>query len=369
MKNKTALPKGVWFQKKTLASGEVVRYGYLGRGPGMAALGKEGGPDFYLALAEALRRAPEEGKVSHLIWRYKSSEDFKKLRDLTRRDYLRQLDKVSAKFGRLTIAAMASPSISDHIFKWRDEMAKASPRQADYAVSVLSAMLKWSVNRGLISANRAAGVGDVYTPDRKEKVWTPEMEEALIKVAPAPIQRAAILALETGLSQEDLLVLPWSAVRGNLIVTKRLKNGTPAVIPISPKLKKMLDEAPRTATTILTTARGVPYNPNGNGLRSLFRLEQVEAKVLDRTFHDMRGTFITRRRALGWTAEETALCSGHKVAGEAGAQGSYVDREAVAIQNATRLWARFYRPKRERKLQTSQQTASPEGKAKPSISR
>ena len=358
---KTTLPKGVWFQKKTLSSGEVVRYGYLGRGAGMESLGREGSPDFHTRLAEVLHRRPQEGKVAHLLWRYKASSEFSVLKPLTQRDYRRQLDKVQAKFGSLTLEAMASPKISGHIFDWRDAMAKVSPRQADYAVSVLAAMLKWGVNRGLISHNRAAGVGDVYTANRREKTWTDAMEAAFMAVASDPIRRVAILALETGLSQEDLLVLPWSSLRGNVLVSKRLKNGTPVAVPISPRLAEMLAESPKTATTILTTASGRPYNPKGNGLRYLFRLATVQAKIEDRTFHDMRGTFITRRRSMGWTAEETALCSGHKIAGEAGAQGSYVDREAVAIQNATRLWARFYRPKRERNLQTHVQTDAPKG--------
>lgn len=364
MAKKTTLPKGVWFQKKTLASGEVVRYGYLGRGPGMQALGKEGSADFHFRLAEALRGAPEGGKVSHLIWRYKSSKEFAAKRPLTQRDYRRHLDKIQIKFGKLRIAAIESAAISDHIFRWRDDLAKASPRQADYTISVLSAMLAWCLKRGLVTHNRASGIEDVYTADRREKVWTEEMEAKFLEVATEPMKRAMILALETGLSQEDLLVLPWTAVDGNLIVTRRLKNGTPLAVPVSPKLAAMLEVAPRCHEFILTTSSGEAYDSAGNGLRSLFRKDRARAGITGRTFHDMRGSFITRRRALGWTAEETALCSGHPISTERGAQASYVDRLEVAKQSATRLWARYYRPKRERGLQTALQTASDNKAAK-----
>lgn len=351
------LPKGVWFQRKVLASGEVVRYGYLGRGSTMVSLGREGSPEFYMNVAVAVSRQPAEGHVSYLIWRYRTSAEFRKLAPRTQADYGRHLDRIATRFGKLTTAAFQLPQMADRLFRWRDELAEASPKQADYAIAVLSAMLRWGVNRGLIQHNRASGVGDVYTPDRREKIWTEDMEAALLAVAPAPIRRAAILALETGLSQEDLLVLPWSALRGNLIVSKRLKNGTPVAIPVSPALKAMLDEAPRSAETVLTRKDGKAFDPKGSGLRYLFRLATVKAGIEGRTFHDMRGTYITRRRSMGWTAEETALTSGHKVAGEEGAQGAYVDRETVAIQSATRLWARFYGPKRERGLQTALQTA------------
>ena len=363
MKSKTTLPKGVWFASKKLASGEVVRYGYFGRGPGMEALGREGGADFHFRLAEVLRRAPEEGKVSRLIWRYRSSPEFNALRDLTKRDYNRHLDKIHAKFGKVRIETLAAPQISDVIYAWRDKLAEASPRQADYTISVLGAMLKWCKKRGLITENRASGIEDVYKADRTEKVWTPAQEKQLIDVAPAHIQRAVILASETGLSQEDLLVLRWSDISGNVITANRLKNGNAAAIPISPRLAAMLAEAPRTAEVILTGARGAAMNPKGNGLRSDFALARAKAKIEDRTFHDLRGTFITRRRSMGWTAEETALCSGHKVAGEAGAQSAYVSRKEVAMQNAIRLWARFYGPKQERLVQTAKQTKAPKGKA------
>lgn len=355
MRSKTTLPKGVWFQKKTLASGEVIRYGYFGRGEGMQPLGREGGPDFHMNLAEVLRRAPEPEKVSFLVWRYKSSPEFKKLRPLTQRDYRRQLDKIQERFGKLSITAIQSPKISDVFYEWRDAMAKVSPRQADYAISVLAAMLTWCGKRGLVSHNRASGIEDVYKADRKEKVWTPEQEAALLKEAPAHIARAVILAAETGLSQEDLLVLRWADLKGNVIRAARLKNGTPAAIPVSPRLAAMLFEAPRKAETILTGARGNPMT--SHGLRSDFAIAREKAGIVDRTFHDLRGTFITRRRAMGWTAEETALCSGHKIAGEAGAQSAYVDRAEVALQSAIRLWARFYGLKQEQGLQTGMQTA------------
>lgn len=356
-----ALPKGVWFQKKRLATGEVIRYGYFGRGPGMQALGREGSPDFHATLAEIMRKTPQEGKVAFLIWRYKSSPEFEKLRPLTQRDYRRQLDKVQARFGGLGAGVMNLPQISDAIYRWRDEMAKASPRQADYAVSVLAAMLTWCVRRGLLEHNRASGVSDVYASDRREKIWSETQEAALLAAAQEPIRRVAILALETGLSQQDLLVLPKSAVRGNVLVSKRLKNGTPVAIPVSPKLRAMLDAMPASdSVTILTKENGLPWDTKGNGLRNAFRDACADAGVTGLTFHDMRGTFVTRRRMMGWTAEETALCSGHKVKGEEGAQSAYVDRASVAFANATRLWNRFYGPDSEQKLQTALQTAAGE---------
>lgn len=362
MRRKTELPKGVWFQKKELASGKTVRYGYFGRGPGTEPLGLEGSAEFHSRLAEAMSRAPVEGRVSFLIWRYLNSPEFKKKRPLTQRDYRKHLDAIKEKFGTLPLKAIASPLISDHLYKWRDELAQASPRQADYAVSVLSVVLGWGVRRGLLTANRAAGIEDVYHPDRTEKTWSEEQEAAFLAIASPSIARGYILAVETGLSPEDVYVIPWSAVQGNVLVGRRMKTGVPFAVPISPKLREMLDEAPHgDSVTILTKEDGFPFDPKGNGFRSLFRGYRIAAGIEDRTHKDLRGTFMTRRRAMGWTAEETALCSGHPIAGEKGAHGAYIDRATVAKASAERLWARWYGPQQEQKLQTGQQTATAQG--------
>lgn len=263
--SKATLPKGVWFTRKTLASGEVVRYGYYGRGPGMQALGKEGSPDFHLRLAEVIRKAPDDTKVSYLIWRYRSSDKFAKLAPRTRADYTKHLDRIQLSFGKMSKNAFEIPEISDRFYRWRDTLANDSPRQADYTISVLSAMLSWCVKRGLLSINRAAGIEDVYAANRSSSVWTDAEQDALMAVAAEPIRRASILALETGLSQEDLLVLPWSSVQGNVIVWQRLKNGTPIAVPISPALAACLAASPKglPLAPILTKADGLPFRRQG----------------------------------------------------------------------------------------------------------
>jgi integrase len=357
-KHRHGLPKHVWFQPKRLADGTLVHYGFYGRGPGSERLGREGSAEFHERLAAVLRREPEDGRVEKLIWKYKTSKEFEKLRPRTQADYRKQLDKISARFGKLRIEAMRAPEMAEHIYNWRDKLAETSPRQADYAISVLAAMLAWSVKRGLITHNRAAGVGDVYTADRRQKTWSTDAQAAFLKAADEPMQRAFVLAVETGLSQEDLLVLPWTAVAEHVIVSKRLKNGTPVAIPVSPELAAVLKAIPRDRSlTVLTKADGLPWDPKGNGLRAAFREARIASSVDGLTFHDLRGTFITRRRTAGWTAEEVALCSGHKIAGEQGAQSAYADRATIALANALRLAERHYGAKREQNLQTDLQTA------------
>lgn len=351
------LPKGVWFATKTLAGGVRVRYGYLGRPPGMISLGREGTAEFHGALAEALSKAPPEGTVASLVHSYRLSRAFTELELRTRSDYLRQLDKIKAHFGGLSLRAMAAPTMAEHIERWRDGLG-GSARQADYAATVLKLLLAWGLKKGRLTHNRAAGLEKIYSADRSEIRWTDAQLAAFAASASEPLVRAMVLAVETGISQGDLLSLTRAADLGDIVVGRRGKTKVPYAVPVSPALRAALDAAPRCdAIMLLTTVGGRPWTLSGNGFRDAWRLACAAAGVSGVTFNDLRGTFITRRRMMGWSAEETALCSGHPIAGERGAQRSYADRAAIAEANARRLHKAWYGPESERNLQTDLQTA------------
>lgn len=334
--SKRNLPKGVWFQKKRLSGGEVVRYGYLGRGPGTIRLGREETADFHAALAEAMRKEPPTHTVHNLIWRYKQSPEYRDLADRTRADYAKQLDKIQTVFGGLSLHAMAAREVATHIYAWRDSM-RDSPRRADYAVTVLSLLLAWGVKRGALDANRAAGVEKLYKKDRREMTWSGEQINAFLSAASEPMRRALILALETGQRQGDLIGLGWGNVEGDVIRLRQAKTGVRVAIPISPVLRECLDAIPRgDATTILTKPNGLPWDAKGNGFRSAWRTVCKAAGITGVTFHDLRGTFVTRRLSEGWTTQEVAMCTGHSLR-DLASLDTYADRGAIAEATAKRI--------------------------------
>ena len=330
---KSLLPKGVWFQRKVLSTGEVIRYGYYGRGVDTISLGREGSAEFHERLAESLRRGPAERTVAGLIHQYRQSPEFTSREPRTQADYILQLDKIADDFGKLSLRAMGSRQIAGHIYAWRDSKA-ASPRQADYGVQVLKVLLSWGTKRGLLEQNRAAGVGKLYDGNRSECVWSGDQIASFRKVASEPLRRALTLALETGQRQADLLRLSWGAVGPDSIRLKQRKTGAYAAIPISPALRKCLDETPRSdATTILTKADGRPWTASGNGFRSAWHEAAKEAGIKGVTFHDLRGTFVTKQLSAGWSAEEVAMCTGHSLRDLVSLE-RYAHRESVADASA-----------------------------------
>jgi integrase len=329
-------PKGVWFATKRLATGKTVRYGYYGRGEGAVALGREGSIEFAIKLGETMRKEPDRGTLTNLIWRYKQSPELAKLTSRTQADYRSLLDKIQDRFGPLTLWAMADRTMAQHIYEWRDSMAK-SPRRADYPIQVLKVLLSWGKRRGLIEHNRAEGIGRLHSGDRRNSVWSDEQVTAFLSVAPEPLRRALVLAIETGQRQGDLLQLRWSSVGPSIVSLTQSKTGARIAVPVSAELRKTFDGLTRSPDGhVLTTSSGAPWDSKGNGFRSAWRDACKAAGITGVTFHDLRGSFVTRRLAAGWTAQEVALCTGHSLR-DLAMLDTYADRSTVAAASAERI--------------------------------
>jgi integrase len=87
---------------------------------------------------------------------------------------------------------------------------------------------------------------------------------------------------------------------------------------------------------ILTKSNGLPWEPNGNGFRSAWRAACKAASIKGVTFHDLRGTFVTRRLSEGWTTQEVAMCTGHSLR-DLASLDTYADRGSVADASAERI--------------------------------
>jgi integrase len=284
--------KGVHKVDKRLASGEVVTYWYAWRS-GPRLKGEPGSPEFIASYAAAHRSRcePNAANFHSVIVAYKKSTDYAKLRPRTRADYDKCIDRIERAFGDLPLDALEQPRVTLVFVRWRDNMA-SSPRWADYCWMVLMLLLSWARSRGLTAYRAPERIGRLYSVDRSEKVWTDEMIAAFMGVASEPLQRAHVLALETGQRQGDLLVLPWSAYDGTMIRLRQAKTGRRVNIPVTRRLRAVLENTPRTSPVILTNKRGHAWQPNR--FRKAWGDAARKAGIVDRTFHDLRGTAVTR---------------------------------------------------------------------------
>jgi integrase len=187
----------------------------------------------------------------------------------------------------------------------------SSPRQADYAWTVLMRMISWARERGLTTYRPPSRVARLYHGDRAEKVWSEEHIAAFMAIAPLTLQWALVLALETGQRQGDLLGLPWSAYDGTRIQLRQSKTGRVVRIPLTRRLRAVLENTPRTSPVILTNSHGRPWRPNA--FRKAWGVISRRAGIVDLTFHDLRGTAVTRLSEAECTPQEIATITGHSL--------------------------------------------------------
>jgi integrase len=293
-----------------LANGEWITYYYAWKG-GPRLRGKPGTPEFIASYNEAAARkvAPSTGVILSLTQGYQSSQEFLGLSLRSRADYVSKIKFIEKKFGDFPLSALSDPRTRGIFLNWRDELALHSRRQADYAFVVLALILSWAMNRGLITNNPCSKAGRVYRASRKANVWSAADEQTFLEKAPSHLHLPLLLALWTGQRQGDLLQLPWASYDGSSIRLRQSKTGARVAIPVGAPLKAALDQTKRYGPLILTSTDRKSWTPDG--FRSSWRKACVAAGIVGLTFHDLRGTAVTRLAVAGCTVAEIAAITGH----------------------------------------------------------
>jgi integrase len=309
--------KGVFRVRKVLADGTVAVYWY-DRGHGRLP-GTYGSPEM-VAAWQANRAgayaSAVKGTLRGLIRAYERSPEWAKLAPRTQLDYRKQIARIETKWGNRPFDIIDHPDMRPRFIRWRNELAQSSARQADYAMAVLGIVLQWGVDHGYNRRNHAMKPRRLYRADRALKVWSPEQIAAFLRVADPPMQLAMVLALYTGQRQGDLLKLTWGAVEGDAITVRQGKRGALVTVPVLPDLAVSLERARKAlkAATILSTASGRSWT--AVHFQHRWRKTTIAAGLggADRTFHDLRGTFVTIADEADWEAREIARITGWKSA-------------------------------------------------------
>ncbi|WP_462118644.1 tyrosine-type recombinase/integrase [Methylorubrum extorquens] len=295
-----------------LSDGTKRTYWYAWKG-GPRIEGAAGTPEFMASYNAAVstKVKPTQGVLLSIMQGYQASDAFRSLSGITRKDYVRHIKAIEAEFGDLPLGALTDRRTRGEFMAWRDRLALRSRRQADYAWSVLARVLSWGLDRGLILANPCEKGGRLYHAARTDKVWTAADEAAFLARAPQHLRLPLIMALWTGQRQGDLLRLTWAAYDGSTIRLKQGKTGARVVIPVSGVLRAALDAIPRLSPVILLDSEGRPWT--SDGFRSSWRKACKACGVTDLTFHDLRGTAVSRLALASCSEAEIATLTGHSL--------------------------------------------------------
>jgi integrase len=305
--------RGINSITKRLADGTTRTYRYAWKG-GPPLRGEPGTAAFVHSYNEAIasKAVTPQGVILSILQGYQASEDFRGLATSTRRSYVQLVLRIEQAFGDFPLSAIADRRTRGVFMAWRDKIAASSGRrQADYAWSVLARVLSWALDRGLIATKPCTHGGRLYRGSRRESIWTAADEATFLEHAPAHLHLPLLLALWTGQRQGDLLRLSWSAYDGKYIRLRQSKTGARVAIPVGAPLKTALDATAKRSTIMLTNSEGKPWT--SDGFRASWRKACAAAGITGLTFHDLRGTAITRLALVEATEAEIATFTGHSL--------------------------------------------------------
>ena len=351
--------RGINRSVKRLADGTVKTFWYAWRG-GPRLQGEPGSPEFIASynVAVAAKVMPTPGTLQSVLQGYQGSENFRSLAPRTREDYAGHIKKIEKEFGDFPLSALSDRRTRGVLLAWRDKLAATSRRQADYTLSVLARILSWGMDRGLVSANPCEKRGRLYQGGgRVDKVWTLEDETNFLAHAPQRLHLPLLLALWIGQRQGDLLRLPWSAYDGTSIRLRQHKTGVRVLIPCGAPLKAALDAAAKVkqGPLILVSSTGRPWTRHG--FKAAWRTACRDAGVVGLTFHDLRGTAVTRLALSGCTEAEIATITGHSLRDvQTILDSHYLHRDPALAESAIRKLEK--RTNLQTELQTAQARAA-----------
>jgi integrase len=292
---------------KRLADGTRRTYWYAWKG-GPPLRGEPGTPEFVHSYNEAAARKviKPQGVLLSVLQAYQASGEFNGLAARTRSDYIQQIKRIERDLGDFPLSALTDRRTRGVFMAWRDKLAAGSRRQADYAWQVLARILSWGHNRGLVLANPCSRGGRLYRGSRVDKIWTADDEAAFLRSAPAHFHLPLLLALWTGQRQGDLLKLPWSAYDGTHIRLRQSKTGARVTIRVGAPLKAATKYGP----LILTNSLRRPWT--SHGFQTSWRIAATNG-IVGVTFHDLRGTAVTRLALVECSQPEIASLTGHSL--------------------------------------------------------
>jgi hypothetical protein len=90
---------------------------------------------------------------------YQASDEFLKLSQRSRIDYIGKIKVIEKAFGDFPLSALSDKRTRGIFKAWRQKLALTSRMQADYAWTVLARVLSWGVEDGLVSTNPCARGG------------------------------------------------------------------------------------------------------------------------------------------------------------------------------------------------------------------
>jgi len=283
------------------------------------------------------------GTLAWLVEQYLGGLRFKNLSVSRKRSIRGELDWLREVAGKYAYSRIEVRHVEAIMAK------KTGPQAANTVKKNLSMLFNYAAKKlGYLGTNPARHADKLKVNRHGYHTWTEaELDRFLTLYGPGTKARlVALLAVNTGMSRQDLTRAGWQNVKAGQITYRRGKTDVGADLPIMPELAEALHQIPTDRLLFLTHgARHLPYKPETLG--NWFR-ETCKAAGVPGSLHGLRKAGATRLANAGATPDEIRAFLAH----ETNAQGAAYTRTADRARLADSGLAKVTGAKPEQKLST-----------------
>lgn len=270
-----------------------------------------GTPEFAVEYARLLRGdfgGDATKTYKRLIASYIASARYKKLSEVTKRDYRKHMTWIEENAGGVDPTRMRRVDM----IQMRDALAD-TPTLANRRVAFMSTLMEHAIDIGWIEHNPCHGVQSLEPTGRVRHPWPQDMINAFREVADFDTRLLFELLLGTGQRIGDVLKMQWSHIEDNGIHVKQGKTKTPLFIPFTGELRAMLAETPRRSLYLVSQANGRPMSYPLAWKRIMEVRKQIGAEAYD--IHGLRHSAASELAALGLDDAHIMALTGHTSSG------------------------------------------------------
>lgn len=273
--------------------------------------------------AGAERTAP--GSLNALAVAYFTSSDWQLLSKSTQTSRRGILDRLRAEHGDKPMKAMGP----HHVRALLDARA-ATPQAANNMLKALRALVRFGIDRNLMTADPTAGVKRLKVKSDGYHTWTEEEIDAFDKRWPLGAQErlAKDLLLFTGQRRSDVRLMGPQHVRSGVVSVRQQKTGAYLEIALHDALRASIEAKGTNHLVFIATSAGEPYSEAGFG--NWFGDAARKAGLKNCSAHGLRKAAARRLAEAGCTANEIAAVTGHTTLKEVARYTRAADQKRLA---------------------------------------
>lgn len=259
--------------------------------------------EYQRLLAERQGIKVVDGSMAQLVFRYRTTPEYRRLAPTTKATRDQYLAMIENKHGDKPFAALTKGKVK----QLRNEMAD-TPGAANNFVAVLSVLFKCAIDLEMVAVNPCTGVERLRIGEHQP--WPARDIERVMNAADPMIRLAVAVHLYTGQRISDVCRMKWSDVEDGVIRVRQQKTGKEIWVPIHSRLKDELALVPRHLTWLVYNQQGRQMKPG----RLRERLNVIWRRLgIRHRWHGLRKNAVNYMLEAGCSTAEVAGITGQSL--------------------------------------------------------